>query len=66
MSEKRERSRRKRQRRAARKRGELMPLRDAVAAADAADLPDGAWMAYICELTGLDAGQVTDQLRGLT
>jgi hypothetical protein len=34
----------------------------AVEIADAADLPDGAWWAYVESLTGLDAGRVCSWL----
>jgi hypothetical protein len=34
----------------------------AVEIADDADLEDGAWMAMICDLTGMDAGDVASEL----
>jgi hypothetical protein len=30
------------------------------------DLPDGAWMAMLCELTGRDAGEVSNELAALS
>lgn len=39
-----------------------MPIEAALEIADAADLGDGAWMAMLEELTGLDAGVVSELL----
>lgn len=42
-----------------------MSVEQAVAVVDD-DLPDGAWMARLCELTGLDAGDVSAELARLS
>lgn len=39
-----------------------MTIDDALPIADAADLEDGAWMAMLCDLTGMDAGEVSAEL----
>lgn len=45
-----------------RHRASKMDIREAVAQADAADLPDGAWWATLMDLTGLDEGEIADEI----
>lgn len=45
-----------------RHRSSKMDIREAVAIADAADLPDGAWWAMLVDLTGLDEGEIADAI----
>ena len=42
-----------------------MTVEEAVAIVDD-DLPDGAWMAQLCELTEMDAGEVSAELAALS
>lgn len=47
---------------AKRNRAERLSVRDALDIVDE-DLPDGAWMAVLEEMTGLDAGDIAAELQ---